>query len=75
MPNGWINQKDGVSKFKIRARAIFSSCSTDKPPRMHRRTYGRLFNKAEAEQERRIALSSDYLRRRFPGGSRDETSS
>jgi hypothetical protein len=39
----------------------------DKPPNMRWRSYGRLFNQAEAEQERRIALSHDHLRRRNPG--------
>jgi hypothetical protein len=38
----------------------------EKPPRMHRRTYGRLFSKAEAVQECWIGLSRDYLRRHNP---------
>jgi hypothetical protein len=44
----------------------------DKPPRMHRRTYGRLFNKAAAAQERWIGLERDYMRRRYPGVLHDE---
>ena len=39
----------------------------DRPPRMHRLTYYRLFGKAEAAQRRWIGLSRDYLRRRYPG--------
>ena len=39
----------------------------DKPPRMHWRTYGRLFNRAAAAQERWIALERDYLHRRYHG--------
>jgi hypothetical protein len=38
----------------------------NKPPRMHWRTYGRLFNKADAEQERWIALERGYLRLHYP---------
>jgi hypothetical protein len=38
----------------------------EKPPRMHWRTYGRLFNKAAAAQERWIALERDYLHRHYP---------
>jgi hypothetical protein len=34
----------------------------DKPPRMHRLTYYRLFGKAAVAQERWIALSRDRLR-------------
>jgi hypothetical protein len=37
-------------------------------------TYGRLFNKAEAAQERWIALERDYLRRHYPGTCRNENS-
>ena len=44
----------------------------DKPPRMHRRTHGRLFNKAAAAQERWIGLERDYMRRRYPGVLHDE---
>jgi hypothetical protein len=36
----------------------------EKPPGMHRRTYGRLFNKAAAAQERSNALQRQYLQRR-----------
>jgi len=43
-----------------------------KPPRMHRRTYGRLFNKAEAAQQRWMAMEFDYMRRHYPGVLRDE---
>jgi hypothetical protein len=43
-----------------------------KPPRMHWRTYGRLFNKAATAQARWIALERDYLRPRFPGALRNE---
>jgi len=39
----------------------------EKPPRMHWRTYGRLFNKAEAEQQRWMAMERDYMRRHYPG--------
>jgi len=39
----------------------------DKPPRMHRRTYGRLFNKAAAAQDRWMAMERDYMRRHYPG--------
>jgi hypothetical protein len=39
---------------------------------MHRRTYGLLFNKAEAAQQRWGALERDYMRRRYPGVLRDE---
>ena len=39
----------------------------EKPPRMHWRTYGRLFNKAEAEQQRWMAMEHDYMRRHYPG--------
>ena len=39
----------------------------DKPPGMHRRTYGRLFNKAAAAQDRWITLEHDYMRRHYPG--------
>jgi hypothetical protein len=39
----------------------------DKPPGMHWRTYGRLFNKAEAEQQRWMAMEHDYMRRHYPG--------
>ena len=39
----------------------------DKPPGMHWRTYGRLFNKAEAERQRRMAMEHDYMRRHYPG--------
>jgi hypothetical protein len=43
----------------------------EKPPRMHRRTYGRLFNKAAAAQEGWGALERDYMRRHYPGVLRD----
>jgi hypothetical protein len=35
----------------------------DKPPRMHRRTYGKLLARAMTAQERWIALPQDHLRR------------
>ena len=38
----------------------------EKPLGMHRRTYGRLFNKAAAAQERSNALQRQYLQRRVP---------
>ena len=44
-----------------------------KPPRMHWRTYGRLFNKAAAAQARWIALERDYSRPRFPDALREES--
>jgi hypothetical protein len=40
---------------------------------MHWRTYGRLFNKAAAAQERWSALERDYMRRHYPGVLRDES--
>jgi hypothetical protein len=40
-----------------------------KPPRMHRRTYFRLFAKAIKAQERALDLEIDKVRRRFPGPS------
>ena len=43
----------------------------EKPLRMHRRTYGRLFDKAEAAQQRWGALERDYMRRHYPGVLRD----
>ena len=46
----------------------------DKPPGMHWRTYGRLFNKAEAEQQRWMAMEHDYMRRHYPGVARRERS-
>jgi hypothetical protein len=45
----------------------------EKPSRMHRRTYGRLFNKAAAAQERWIALERDYMRRHYPRVLHDES--
>jgi hypothetical protein len=39
----------------------------DKPPNMRWRTYGRLFNQAEAAQERWITLSREFLRRQNLG--------
>jgi hypothetical protein len=39
----------------------------DKPPGMHWRTYGRLFNKAAAAQELWMAVEHDYMRRHYPG--------
>ena len=38
-----------------------------KPPRMHTRTYDRLFARAMTAQERWIGLSRGYLRRHYPG--------
>jgi hypothetical protein len=39
----------------------------DKPLRMHRRTYFRLFAKAIKAQERALGMEIDEIRRRFPG--------
>jgi hypothetical protein len=39
----------------------------DKPPKMHRLTYYRLFGKAAAAQERWIGLQRDFLSRHHPG--------
>jgi hypothetical protein len=44
----------------------------DKPPGMHWRTYGRLFNKAEAEQQRWMAMERDYMGRRYADILREE---
>jgi hypothetical protein len=41
-----------------------------KPPRMHWRTFYRLFNKAAEAQERSIALALEDLRRRYPEPNR-----
>jgi hypothetical protein len=38
----------------------------ERPPRMHRRTFYRLFNKAADAQERCMALALEDLRRRYP---------
>ncbi len=43
----------------------------EKPRGMHRRTYWRLFNKAEVAQERSTSLERGYLRRHFPGVLRE----
>jgi hypothetical protein len=39
----------------------------ERPPRMHRLTYHRLFAKAMAAQERSLGLEIDDIRRRYPG--------
>jgi hypothetical protein len=44
----------------------------ERPARMHRRTFHKLFNEAAEAQERWIALERDYLHRRYPGALRDE---
>jgi hypothetical protein len=44
----------------------------DKPPKMHRLTYYRLFGKAATVQERWITLQRDDLSRRYPGLLRQE---
>ena len=38
-----------------------------KPPRMHQRTYFRLFAAATKAQERALGLEIDEIQRRFPG--------
>ena len=38
----------------------------ERPPRMHRGTYYRLFGKAMIAQERLLALELDWLRQRRP---------
>jgi hypothetical protein len=54
------------------AGQVSSSPFPNKPPRMHRRSYGRLFNKGVAVQERWITLHRDFMRRHYPGVFRDE---
>jgi hypothetical protein len=44
-----------------------------KPPRMHRRTFFKLFNKAAEAQERSTALALEYLYRGYPEKSEGRT--
>jgi hypothetical protein len=45
----------------------------ERPPRMHRRTYYRLFAMAIKAQERVLELEIEEIRRRFPGALSEET--
>jgi hypothetical protein len=57
-------------RMRLGGTANLAEPFPERPRRMHRRTFYKLFNKAADAQEHSMALALEYLRRRYPGQSR-----